>query len=71
MYSYISKLSIPALIYAYSCWVSTDGGTIWAFVGPMLLIVLVKCLSDLLYSLSLLFIKGEHYYFNHGVASFV
>ena len=25
----------------FSCWISTDDGAIWAFVGPMLLIVLV------------------------------
>ena len=26
-----------------SCWISTDEGAIWAFVGPMLAIITVSC----------------------------
>ena len=29
-----------------SCWVSVDNGLIWAFVGPMLAVILVSCTSQ-------------------------
>ena len=27
----------------YSCWLSVDNGVIWAFVAPMIIIVIVSC----------------------------
>lgn len=30
--------------YYFSCWLSSDNGVIWAFVGPMLLIIMVCCI---------------------------
>ena len=40
------------LIDTCSCWLSTAEGTIWAFVGPMLLIILVSlklCITIMVY----------------------
>jgi len=28
--------------FSYSCWLSTDDGLIWAFMGPMLIIIMVR-----------------------------
>lgn len=27
----------------YSCWLSVDNGVIWAFVAPMIIIIIVSC----------------------------
>lgn len=35
------KITYIAL-YCFSCWLTVDGGLIWAFVGPALLIILVS-----------------------------
>ena len=40
--AYYEYSTITYIHYKYSCWLSTDQGVIWAFVGPMLLIIAVS-----------------------------
>ena len=38
----LSLAYIPIMfMYAYRCWLSEEDGAIWAFIAPMLLIILV------------------------------
>ena len=38
-HTYIS--SYLHLLYVHRCWISEENGAIWAFLGPMLLIIVV------------------------------
>ena len=48
--------------YFFSCWLSNDNGTIWAFVAPMILIITV----------SVSFYSTVYFYFNdRSMSSFM
>ena len=56
--------SIPyvTVFYFYSCWLSDEDGTIWAFVAPMLLIILVSWLVISMVDMTVhLIIHSLHY----------
>ena len=44
MHAYVANIYLHSVFSAivYSCWLSTKKGVIWAFVAPMLVIILVS-----------------------------
>jgi len=50
----LNILQLPYIIIIlfpcyYSCWLSSGSGTIWAFVGPVLFVIAVKCFDFALF----------------------
>ena len=51
------------------CWISEENGTIWAFIGPMLLIILVIQLTTKICAQIINIIIDKHFFLDRNLVS--